>query len=157
MNLYLAPAGARRRLRKWQRAMGVIAVVSGSLMSAIEVCGQTPQYVVAELSSDDATRVPCKLNNYGDVAGRADSALHGAPRAIFWNRSNLKSKHLPTLAGSDYSAAFDIKDAGEIVGVANTDNATVPFIWNARVGLRWIPLLPGDSCGQAVAINKHGD
>jgi len=157
MKLYLAQAGARRRLRKWQRAMGVIAVMSGSLMSVIEVCGQTLQYVVAELSSDDATRVSCKLNNYGDIAGRADSALQGAPGAISWNRFTLKSKHLPALVGSDYSSAFDINDAGEIVGVANSDSAIVPFIWNARGGLSRIPLLPGDSCGQAVAINKHGD
>ena len=74
--------------------MGVIAVISGSLISPIEVCGQTSQYTVTELSSDDATRVPCKLNNHGDIAGRADNALHGEPRATLWNRSNLHSKHL---------------------------------------------------------------
>jgi probable HAF family extracellular repeat protein len=149
--------GTPLRLRTWQRAMAVIAVILGSLISAIEVCGQRPQYVVTELSSDDATRVSCRLNNYGDIAGRSDSASHGEPRATLWNRSNLKSKHLRALVGGDYSAAFDINDTGEIVGVSNTDGAMVPFIWNARGDLSRIPLLPGDSCGQAVAINKHGD
>jgi probable HAF family extracellular repeat protein len=156
MNSYPRITGAPPRLRKWQRAMGVIAVISGSLIGAIEVCGQTPQYIVTELSSDDATRVPCKLNNHGDIAGRADSALRREPRATFWNRSNLRPKHLRAFVGGDYSSAFDINDAGEIVGVSNTDGAMVPFIWNARGGLSRIPLLPGDSCGQAVAINKHG-
>jgi probable HAF family extracellular repeat protein len=155
MNSYPRISGVPLRLRTWRCAMGLIVTMSGSLVS--QVCGQTSQYIVGELSKHDATRVSCKLNNYADIAGRADSALHGAPRAIFWNRSNSKSKHLPTLVGSDYSSAFDINDAGEIVGVANTDSAMVPFIWNARVGLSRIPLLPGDSCGQAVAINKHGD
>jgi len=32
--------------------MGVIAVISGSLIGAIEVWGQTPQYFVTELSSE---------------------------------------------------------------------------------------------------------
>ncbi len=168
MNSYPRMTRAPLSLTKLQRAMGVIAVMSGSLIGAIEVSdggyaefrimsGQVPQYFVTELSSDDATPVSCKLNNHGDIAGRADNALHGEPRATFWNRSNLKSKHLRAYAGADYSSAFDINDAGEIVGVSNTDGAMVPFIWNAQGGLSRIPLLPGDSCGQAVAINKHGD
>jgi probable HAF family extracellular repeat protein len=155
MNSYPRMTRAPRSLRKWQRAIGVIAVMSGSLIS--EVCGQTSKYVVTELSNDDATRVSCKLNNQGDIAGRADSVLHGESRATFWNRSNLRSKHLRGWVRGEYSSAFDINDAGEIVGVSNTDGAMVPFIWNARGGLSRVPLLPGDSCGQAVAINKHGD
>ncbi len=134
----------------------LIAVISGSVIGVIEVCGQTPQYIVTELSSDDATRVSCKLNNHGDIAGRADSALHHSPRATLWSRSNLKSKHLRALVGADYSSAFDINDEGEIVGEANTGAAMVPFMWNAKGDLSRIPLLPGDSCGQAIAINKHG-
>src|SRR5437773_1241900 len=156
MNSYPRITGDTLRLRRWHRAMGVVAVISGSLIGAIEVCGQTPQYIVTELSSDDATRVPCKLNNHGDIAGRADSALQREPRATLWNRPNLRSKHLRAFVGGDYSSAFDINDAGEIVGVSNTGGALVPFIWNARGGLSRIPLLPGESCGQALAINKHG-
>ena len=156
MNSYPRITGALLRLRKWQRAMGVIAVISGSLIGTIEVCGQTRQYIVTELSSDDATQVPCKLNNHGDIAGRADSALKREPRATLWNMSNLRSRHLPAFVGSDYSSAFDINDAGEIVGASNTGGAMVPFIWNALGGLSGISLLPGDTCGQAVAINKHG-
>src|SRR5438477_2017464 len=156
MNSYPRTTGAPLRLRKWQRAMCVIAVISGSLIGINEVCGQTWQYIVTELSSDDATRVPCKLNNHGDIAGRADSALRREPRATLWNRSNLRSRHLRAFVGGDYSSAFDINDAGEIVGVSNDGRATVPFIWNAWGGLSRIPLLPGDSCDQALAINKHG-
>jgi hypothetical protein len=92
--------GASLRLRKWQRAMGLIAVISGSVLGVIEVCGQTRQYIVTELSSDDATRVSCKLNNHGEIAGMADSALHHSPRATVWNSSNLKSKHLPAFVGA---------------------------------------------------------
>jgi hypothetical protein len=54
MNSYLRKTGAPLSLRKWQGAMSVIAVISGSLIGAIEVCGQTPQYTVTELPNDDA-------------------------------------------------------------------------------------------------------
>ena len=93
-------------------AMGLIAVISGSVLVVIEVCGQTRQYIVTELSSDDATRVSCKLNNHGEIAGRADSALRHSRRATVWNSSNLKSKHLRAFVGADYSSAFDINVEG---------------------------------------------
>jgi probable HAF family extracellular repeat protein len=148
--------GASLRLGRWQRAIGMIAVLLGNMLGAIEVCGQTRQYIVTELSSDDATRVSCKLNNHGDIVGRAESPVHHSQRATVWSSSNLKSKHLRALVGADYSSALDINDDGEIVGGANTDAAMAPFMWNAKGDLSRIPLLPGDSCGQAIAINKHG-
>ena len=156
MNSYPRINGASLRLGKWQRAIGLTTVILAGMFGVIEVRGQTPQYVVTELSSDDANRVSCKLNANGDVVGRADSAVHHSQRATIWNSSNLKSKHLRALVGADYSSALDINDEGEIVGGANTDAAMAPFMWNAKGDLSRVPLLPGDSCGQAIAINKHG-
>src|SRR4030095_1740562 len=143
-------------LRRSQYAIGAVAIIAGSLIAPIKVFAQTQHYIITELSSDDATRVPCKLNNLGDIAGRASSMVKGEPRATVWNRSNFRSKHVGALAGGDYSSAFDINDAGEVAGVSNTGSAIVPFIWSSRSGLNRIPLLPGDRCGQAVAINKYG-
>jgi probable HAF family extracellular repeat protein len=156
MNSYPGINSVSLRLGNRQRAIGLIAVLSAGVLGVVDLSGQTSRYIATELSGDDSTRVSCKLNNYGDIAGRADSAVHGGPRATFWNRSNLKSKHLRALVGADYSSALDINDEGEIVGGANTGAALVPFMWNARGDLSSIPLLPGDSCGQATAINKHG-
>jgi len=156
MNSYPRINRASLRLGKWQRAMGLITVILGSVFGVIELRGQTPQYIVTELSSDGAAQVSCKLNNYGDVVGRADSSVHHSQRATVWSSSNSKSKHLRALVGADYSSAVDINDDGEIVGEANTDVAMVPFMWNAKGDLSRIPLLPGDNCGQAIAINKHG-
>ena len=157
MNSYPGINGASLTLREWQRAIRLIAVLSGSVLGIIEVRGQTPQYIAIELSTDAATRVSCKLNSQGDIVGRSDSAIHHSQRATVWNSSNPKSKHLPAIVGADYSSAADINDDGEIVGGANTDAAMVPFMWNAKGDLSRVPLLPGDSCGQAIAINKHGD
>ena len=119
--------------------------------------GQTRQYIVTELSAEEAHAVPCKLNNLGDVVGRTGGALEGKTRAAIWNRSNFKSKHLAPSVDGDYSSALDINDLGDIAGASNTGTGLIPFVWAAQDGAHTIQLLPGDSCGQATAINKHGD
>ena len=141
---------------KWTSILGAVlstATVFGSIGLGL---GQTPQYIVAELTGDDATQVPSKLNNLRDIVGRKAGNGEGAPRATLWGHSRSSAKHLGVLADGDYSSATGINDAGEIVGASNTGRAILPFIWTEKGGLRRLPLLPGDSCGQAVAINKYG-
>jgi probable HAF family extracellular repeat protein len=135
--------------------VGVVMFVVASLIAARQGIGQTRQYAVTELSRDEAAGVPYKLNNLGDIAGRAAGAVEGKLKATVWNRSNFKAKHVEALPGSDYSAASDINDIGVVVGVSNTGSAIVPFIWTEKGPTR-IPLLPRDRCGQASAMNKHG-
>jgi probable HAF family extracellular repeat protein len=137
-------------------ALGAIVAGTAGLGIPQQVFGQTNAYIVTDLSLDDATQVPCKLNNFGDVVGRAGGPLEGEPRATVWNRSNLRRKHLGAFSDGDYSSASDINDVGEVAGVSNTSKAMIPFIWTAKGGLQRIPLLPGDSCGQAISINKDG-
>jgi probable HAF family extracellular repeat protein len=120
------------------------------------VFGQTRQYIVTELSAEDAHAVPGKVNNFGDIVGRMGDALEGKTQATIWNRSNFKSKHLARLLDGDYSSALDINDLGDIAGASNTETGLIPFVWTAKDGANKIQLLPGDSCGQATAINKHG-
>ena len=135
---------------------GLILFLVSELISVRGLFGQSAAYVVTELTSGDATEVPCKLNNLGDIVGRATSHVKGESHATVWNRSNFKSKHLAALIGGDYSSAFGINDMGEVAGGSNTGSAIVPFIWTATGGLGQIPLPRGDSAGQAMAINKHG-
>ena len=141
-------------LARWHCLSGVIMASGWTPASAL---GQSHQYIVTELSVEDAHAIPCKLNNLGDIAGRVGGALEGKTRATIWNRSNFKSKHLAGLAnGDDYSSALDINDLGDIAGVSNTGTGLIPFVWAEKEGASKIQLLPGDSCGQAIAINKHG-
>ena len=140
----------------WHYSVGIVMFVVISLVAPRQGIGQTRQYVVTELSRDEAPGVSYKLNNLGDIAGRADGAAGGELKATVWNRSNFKAKHIGALPGGDYSAASDINDIGEVVGVSNTGSAIVPFIWTEKGGPTRIPLLPRDRCGQASAINKHG-
>jgi uncharacterized membrane protein len=142
---------------KWNHTIGMVALVAVSLFVPLKVRGQTQEYIVRQLSSDDAAGVPCKLNSLGDVAGRAGDFFSGETRATIWNHSYLKKKkHLGALLGGDYSSASAINDAGQVTGVSNTSEAILPFIWTPTAGLQRVPLLPGDNCGQASGINKHG-
>jgi probable HAF family extracellular repeat protein len=133
----------------------VVAMTIGS--GAVQrTLGQTNAYLVTDLSSEDAGEVPTKLNNLGDIVGRASSTAAGGTRATLWNHSDLKKKQLGALLGGDYSSASAINDAGQVVGISNTSRAMLPFIWTPTTGLQRVPLLPGDNCGQAIGINKYG-
>src|SRR5205814_3794498 len=131
------------------------SVVLAGLLTLRETFGQTSAYIVTEVLGEDASQVPRKLNNLGDIAGRKGS-VEGGPRATIWNRFRSNSKHLGALSGGDYSSASDINDSGEVTGVSNTGKAIVPFLWPATGALRRVPPLPADSCGQAIGINKYG-
>jgi len=129
------------------------ATVFGPIRVALS---QTPEYIVTELTGEDATQVPSRLNNLGDIVGRNADDSEGTPRATLWGHSRSKGKHLGAFLDGDYSSATGINDLGEIAGVSNTGTAIVPFVWTEKGGLQRLPLLPGDNCGQAIAINKHG-
>src|SRR5690349_16956483 len=137
--------------------LGVSLVLVSGLIPMHSLFGQSTAYLVTELTSGDAVQVPSKLNNLGGIVGRQAANGRGSPRATFWDHSHSKGKHLGVFANGDYSSATGINDTGEIAGSSNTEAAILPFIWTEKGGLQQLPVLPGDTSGQAVAINKHGD
>jgi probable HAF family extracellular repeat protein len=133
--------------------LAVILAVAAGVITCREIFGQTTMYTVSELSD---AGVPCRLNNLGDVAGRAADSPLGKTRATVWNHGRSRPRNLGDLDGGEYSSASGINDAGEIVGAANMATSIVPFVCTPGAGFRRIPLLPGDNCGQALGINKDG-
>jgi probable HAF family extracellular repeat protein len=142
-------------------ALSALLAVTAGVVTCRETFGQTTAYTVSEIS---AAGVPRRLNNLGDVAGRAADSFSGETQATIWKHDKLheklhgkfKPKHLGKLHGGEYSAASSINDAGEVAGEANTGESIVPFVWTPQGGLRRSPLLAGDNCGQTFGINKHG-
>jgi probable HAF family extracellular repeat protein len=134
------------------RVVTVVLAVTAGVVTFRETFGETTAYTVSELS---AGGVPCRLNNLGDVAGSAGDSSSGETRATMWNHGNLRPTNLGNLGG-EYCSASGINDAGEVAGAANTAKGIVPFVSTPTGGLQRIPLLPGDSCGQAFGINKRG-
>ena len=134
----------------------IIALLAtiAELASTEHTLAQTTAYTVSELPT--AGGGLCRLNNLGDVAGRAGDSPLGETRATIWNHGSLRPTNLANLGGGEYSSALALNDAGEVAGAANTAKAIVPFVWTPASGLRRIPLLPGDNCGQAFGINKYG-
>jgi probable HAF family extracellular repeat protein len=142
---------------KLRRILWVSALVIAILIAlgGLFIWMKTPTpapYAVSEIS---AVEVPCGLNNLGDVAGRGRDSPSGETRAMLWKLGS-RPINLGKLGGGEYSSAASINDAGEVAGDANIAESIVPFVWTPGGGLRRIPLLPGDNCGQAFGINKHG-
>ncbi len=133
--------------------LGTILAVTAGVVTFRQTFGETTAYTVLELS---AAGVPCRLNNLGDVAGRAGDSPSGETRAIIWNHGNLRPTNLGNLGGGEYTSASGINDAGEVAGAANIAKSIVPFVRTPTGGLRRVPLLPGDNCGEAFGINKYG-
>ena len=133
--------------------VSLILAVTAGVVTFRETFGETTAYTVSELP---AAGVPCRLNNFGDVAGRAGDSPSGEARATLWNHGSLRPTNLGNLGGGEYSSASGINDTGEVAGAANIAKSIVPFVWTPAGGLQRIPLLPGDNCGQALGINRHG-
>ena len=105
----------------------VIVAVTAGVVTFRETFGETTAYTVSELSgAGDAGRVPCRLNNLGDVAGRAGDSPSGETRATIWNRASLRPTNLGNLGGGEYSSASGINDTGEVAGAANIAKSDAP-------------------------------
>src|SRR6266487_6023743 len=145
----------RRNKINMTRIVTIILAVTAGVIISRQTFGQTTEYTVSELS---AGGVPSRLNNFGDVAGKADDSSSGDAEASIWHHGKYKfrPKHLGKFHGGEHSSASSINDVGEVAGEANTADSIVPFVWTPRGGLRRSPLLAGDNCGQAFGINRDG-
>src|SRR5512132_1546302 len=145
----------RRNKLNMTRIVTIILTVTAGVIIFQQTFGQTTEYTVSELSAEG---VPSRLNNLGDVAGKAGDSSSGEILGSIWHHGKYKvrPKHLGKFHGGESSSASGINDAGEVAGEANTAESIVPFVWTPRSGLRQSPLLAGDNCGQAFGINRHG-
>jgi hypothetical protein len=132
----------------------IIALLVGiaGFVPARQALAQAIAYKVTELAAEsDPGQVLSRLNNLDDLVGRACN-FGGGTGAATWSHGTSRSKHLGNLGGGEYRSASGINDAGEVAGAANIAKSIVPFVWTPAAGLRRIPLLPGDNCGQTFAI-----
>jgi probable HAF family extracellular repeat protein len=101
-----------------------------------------------------ASQIVGALNNRGQVAGAVSAA--GAIHHRAFVATDVRIEAIEMRAGSNYAAARDINDDGEVVGSANKDDTVAAFHWTARGGMQLLPALPGDSTSEAFRISRDG-
>ena len=100
------------------------------------------------------------LNNAGDVVGSVvvdevdtGEGVYAVTHAFKWSAATLQAVDLGTLPGTESSHAYDINDAGQIVG----DSDGQPFVWDPVAGVMTaldIPVNPGEI--SLMRINNAG-
>lgn len=130
-----------------------LVIALGSLLSlAAMAAGQS--YRLNELNLPRGTSGFARgLNINGAAAGSAGEAHGTDVSAAVWDHTGHPSD-IGRLPGGDFSDAFGINDAGEVVGGSNTAGVNQPFHYNGS--LIPLPLPAGDDSGQANAINNAG-
>jgi probable HAF family extracellular repeat protein len=91
------------------------------------------------------------LNNSGVIAGASEGSGY---QAVRWVNGSLEA--LGTLDGFGSSEAYDVNEAGQVVGWSRTTTGTAPFLWTSGHGMQSLGHLPGGLYGTAFGINVHG-
>ncbi|GAC1683529.1 MAG: hypothetical protein NVS9B3_01490 [Gemmatimonadaceae bacterium] len=166
-------AGSGPHAFRWTAAgglvdLGVAAGGTGSAASAVNSSG----VVVGQLSTATGSRHAALWSQNGaiqdlgtlagddesvataiDDAGRVVgySTIGGKSRAFIWTQVD-GMKPIPGL-GLGTSTANAMNKAGDVVGTSGSQ----PFVWSTTLVVSFLPLLPGDNIGYAVAINDSRD
>ncbi len=125
------------------------------LLAAAVAAAQNHTYAAVDLGAlRGGSAVPKLVNASGMVVGRSGEPHGESTQAFVWNGGRLVG--LGFLPGGDYSAAFGVNSAGQVVGYSNTATALRGFVWNSGAGMQDFGALPGDVGSEAFAINTSG-
>lgn len=106
-------------------------VISSLNYQGIYWDGQNNPHPLAGLPGASTSQVVTHaINASGHIAGRADAGPPGnAGHAAVWNKSTFETD-LGFMSGGSYSEAYDINDAGDVVGAAGIANGSLhAFLW----------------------------
>jgi len=138
-------------------------VLSLSMNSSVLAVSQYTIIDLGFLSSTDFYNDANGINNAGQVAGIStnNDFFNNITRAFLWS-SSTGIVDLGTLDGKDSSYAFNIGEAGQVVGQSYNYSASVfgpenvrPFLWSSGTGMVDLGSL-GGSYGTALDVNSAG-
>jgi probable HAF family extracellular repeat protein len=112
------------------------------------------EYTVTDLGKVATSSVAHAMNSSGQIVGAIGGAHGDNLIAFFW--PNHGGKPIGRPQHSDYSEAFGINDAGQVVGAANLQDGMRGFTWSNGNNLTLLNPLAGDSSSAAYALNNAG-
>lgn len=100
-----------------------------------------------------------RVNNAGFAVGNGtDPNMLSRNVGLLYNINNGTLTEVPALPGDNGTIAFDISEAGHVVGSSSfNQSGSTPFIWSADRGAsQEIPLPAGTSMASARGVNSDG-
>ena len=103
-------------------------------------------------------RTAFAINDAGTVVGFGIDPGNAARNVGFvYNSVNNTATEVPPLPGFNGALAFDVSEAGHIVGSSMLNQGSgLPFIWTSGGGTVAVPLAAGTSQGSARGVNSNG-
>ncbi|MFM9871914.1 MAG: PEP-CTERM sorting domain-containing protein [Fimbriimonadaceae bacterium] len=121
----------------------------------LPILPDTPGFALPNYGNQESSGA-FRINDSGDSVGNA--RLAGTIRAsIFKNNNSIFDLHGLMPQGTNFSNAFDINQAGWVVGEARKQNGfTDAFVFNLELGMQIIPGADPSQSAQFNAINDNG-
>jgi probable HAF family extracellular repeat protein len=95
------------------------------------------------------------LNDHGHIVGQRTGCEHLSSLEAFLWTPELGFVTLPRPGDSERNVAYDINNAGDIVGYVTVNNRPVATLWRDFEVIE-LGTLPGDNLSEAHAINDEG-
>ena len=159
IDLGLDQRSGSRALRVNNRGQILVSGGGGRLI-LIDPAAGSAQEVLIPFAERPIVLFEAGLNNAGDVVGSVvvdevdtGEGVYAVTHAFKWSAATLQALDLGTLPGTESSHAYDINDAGQIVG----DSDGQPFVWDPVAGVMTaldIPVNPGEN--SLMRINNAG-
>ena len=102
-------AATRNKIKMTSIVTVILAVTAGIAYSPGDIRADDRVHSLGDFL---VAGVPCRLNNLGDVAGRAGDSFSGKTRATSGITADSRPTNLGNLGGGEYSSASGINDAG---------------------------------------------
>jgi hypothetical protein len=139
---------------------GQILVSGGGRLVLVDPAAGSTQEVLVPFAERPIVLFEAGLNNAGDVVGSVvvdevdtGEGVYAVTHAFTWSAATLQAVDLGNLPGTESSHAYDINDAGQIVG----DSDGLPFVWDPAIGVMTaldLPVNPGEI--SLMRINNAG-
>lgn len=139
--------------------MAQSAVAAISLACLITCAGAAPSYTCVRLhdqigqDGSELNAYTWRINSRGEVSGSGRMRGGYPPSAVRWNKAGHQRR---VTRHETYSEALGINDAGQVVGLIETEErGTAAFLWDRGQNILLAPLTQG-GLAAAHAINGRG-